>query len=116
MPWRESCAKYMYDSIGRLVTTLLHFLQRFLLRLVQGTFQPYSGGVREVAAFHTVALYHVLRIVFLADGDGPFLTIAGDVHAEDLRKFLHDGSTIVNTVCINFEHPPGAKNLVSRRD
>ena len=34
---------------------------------------------------HTVALYHFLRVVFLADGDGPFFTVTGDVHAEDSR-------------------------------
>ena len=61
-------------------------------------------------------MYHFLRIVFLADGDGPFLMVAGDVHAEDLRKFLHDESTLVGTVRLNFEYSPGADNLVSRRD
>ena len=36
-----------------------------LLLLVHGQLQPYSGGVRGVAAFHAVVLYHVLRVVFL---------------------------------------------------
>ena len=41
---------------------------------------------------------------------------ADAVDAGDLRKSLHDESTLVNTVHLNFEHPPGANNLGSRGD
>ena len=59
--------------------------------MVQGHFRSYSGGVRRVPAFPTVALYHVLREVFLADGDDPFFTVAGEIHAEDSRHIAHFG-------------------------
>ena len=108
-------AKYMYGSIGRLVAPLLYLVQHFHIRLVQGQFQPYSGGVRGVEVFHIVALYDVLQIVFLADGDGSFLMVAGDVHAEDLQKCSHGESTLASTSHLNFEHPFDANNLVSRR-
>ena len=72
--------------------------------------------VRSVAAFHTKGLYHVLRIVFLTDDDGPFLTIAGDAHAVDLRKSLRDESTLIVAVHLNFPHPSGANNFVSLKD
>ena len=72
--------------------------------------------VRSVAAFHTKELYHVLRIVFLADGDDPFLTIAGDAHAVDLQKSLRDESTLIVTVRLNFPHPSSAKDFVSLKD
>ena len=85
-----TCAKYMYGSSDHLVAPLLHLVQSRFLLSVQGWFQLYSGVVRGVAAFHTKGLYHVLRIAFLVDGDGLFLTTTGDAHAEDLRKFLHD--------------------------
>ena len=42
--------------------------------------------------------------------------VAGGVHAEDLRKFLHDESTLVDTVRLDFEHSPGANDLEPRRD
>ena len=101
----DLCEVYHHSS-NRLVAPLL-FVQQILLRLVQGQFRTYSGGVRGVAAFHTVALYDALRIVFLANG-GLFLMVAGDVHADE--------STLVGTVCLNFKHPPGANNFMSRRD
>ena len=63
----------------------------FSTKFVQGQFRPYSRGIHGVAAVNTVALYHVLRVVFLADGDGPFLTVAGDCHAEDSRHVTHVG-------------------------
>ena len=53
------------------------------------TGRTYSDGVRWVAAIHTVALYHVLRVVFLAEGDGSFLTVAADAHAEGSRHVAH---------------------------
>ena len=84
--------------------------------MVQGKFYLYSGVVRSVAAFHTKGLYHVLRIAFLADGDGPFLTIAGDAHAADPRKSLRDESTLIVTIRLNFPHPSSANNFVSRKD
>ena len=59
---------------GDLVAPLLHLVQQIFLLLIQEQSQSYSGGVRGVAAFHTVVLYDVLRLVFLADGDGPFVT------------------------------------------
>ena len=37
--------------------------------------------------------------------------IAGDNYAEDLRKSLHDESTLVGTVRLNFQHPLGVNNL-----
>ena len=84
--------------------------------LIQGQFRPYSGIVRGVAAFLTVvAPHHVLRVIVLADGDGPFLKVTDEVRAEDLRKSLHDESTLVGTVRISFEHSSDANNLVSSR-
>ena len=108
--------KYIQGSSNRLVDPLPHLVQQFLPRLVQGQFRPYSGVVRGVAVFDAVAPYRVVHVVFLADGDGPFLTIAGDADAEDLRKSLHDESTLIGTARLNFQHLPGANNLVSRRD
>ena len=94
---------HVEDTVaGYFVAPLLHLVQDFPLRLVQGQFQPYSGVVREVATFNTIGLYHVLRIAFLADVDGPFLTIAGDPYTEDLRKPLHDESTLIGTTRLNF--------------
>ena len=72
--------------------------------------------VRSVAALHTKGLYHVLCIAFLSDVDGPFFTIAGDAHAADLRKSLHDKSTFIITVRLNVPHPSGANNFVSRNN
>ena len=86
-----------------------------LLLLVQGQFQPYSGGVRGVAASHAVVLYHVLRVVFLLMGIVPF-SYSRDVHAEDLRNSLHNELVLVGTACLTFEHPPGANDLVSDGD
>ena len=43
-----------------LLAPFLLLVQQHLLQLVQGQFQTYFGGVRRVAAFHTVAMYHVL--------------------------------------------------------
>ena len=111
----DLCEVYHHSS-DRLVAPLLFLVQQILLRLVQGQFRTYSGGVGRVAAFYTVVLYEVLRIVFLTNGDDLFLMVAGDVHAEDLRKSLHDESTLVGTVRLSFEHPPGANNFMSRRD
>ena len=34
----------------------------------------------------------------------------------DLRKSLHDESTLVGTARLHFEHPPGVNQLVFRRD
>ena len=82
----------MHDgSSDCLVAPLLLLVQQLLLRLVQGQFRLYSGGVRGVEAFYTVALYHVLRAVFLADSDGLFLTVVEDVHAEGSRHVVHIG-------------------------
>ena len=78
-----------HSSSDRLVATLLLLVQHLLFQLVHGQFWPYSGGVRGVAAFHTVALHHVLRVVFMVNGDGPFITVAGDVHTEDYRHVAH---------------------------
>ena len=80
-----------HSSSDRLVAPLLLLVQQLLFRSVQGQFRPYSGGLREVTAFHTVALYHVIRAVFLANGDGPFRTVAGDVHTEGFRYVAHVG-------------------------
>ena len=41
------------------------------------------------AAFYTVALYHIFRVVSLADGDGPFLTFLGDIHAKASRHVAY---------------------------
>ena len=41
---------------------------------------------------------------------------ASAVNAGDLRKSSDDGSTAVGAVQLNFEHPPGANNPVSRED
>ena len=79
----------MAGSSGHLVATLLLLVQPLLLWLIQVQFRPYSGGLRGAAAFHTVALYEVLCVVFLADGDGPFLTVASDVNGEDSRHVAH---------------------------
>ena len=38
------------------------------------------------------------------------------VDARNLRNPLHDESTLVSSVRLNFDHPPGIKDLVSRRD
>ena len=109
------CGVY-HGSSDHLGAPLLLLVQELLLQMVQIQFQPYSEGVRGVAAFYTVALYHVLRVVFLADGDGPFLMVAGDVHAKGLLKSLHDEPTLVGTARPNFQHSPSANNLVSHRD
>ena len=94
---------------------LFHVVQQFLLQLVQGQFRPYFGGLREIEAFHTVALYHVLRIVFLADGDGLF-SQGRDGHAKDPRKFLHDESALLGTDRLTFQLSLDANKLVSRRN
>ena len=78
----DLCELY-HDSCYHLVVPLLLLVHQLILWLVQGQFRPYFGGVGEVVAFHTVALYHILPLIFLADGDGTFLTAAGDVHAND---------------------------------
>ena len=78
----DLCELY-HDSCYHLVVPLLLLVHELILWLVQAQFQPYFGGVGEVVAFHTVALYHILPLIFLADGDGTFLTVAGDVHAND---------------------------------
>ena len=75
----------------RLVGPLLLLVQKLLPQLLQGQFPPYYGGLRGIAAFHTVALYHVLRVVFRANGDGSFLTVAGDVRTENFRHVAHVG-------------------------
>ena len=80
-----------HSSSDHLVAHLLLLVQQLLFRLVQGQFRSYSGDVRGVSAFHTVALYHVLRVVFLISGDGPFLTVAGDIYTEDSRHVAHVG-------------------------
>ena len=54
-----------------------------------GTSRTYSGGVRWIAAIHTVAMYRVLRVVVLAEGGGSFFTVTDDVHAEDRRHVAH---------------------------
>ena len=41
---------------------------------------------------------------------------AAAVDARDLRKSLHDESTLVGTGSLNFEHPPSANDFASRRD
>ena len=38
------------------------------------------------------------------------------VDARDLQKSLHDESIVVGTVCLDFEHPPAANNILSHRD
>ena len=114
MSQRVACPKYMHDSSDPLVAPLLLLVQQLFLRLIQEHFRPYV--VDGAAAFHTVVLYHVLHIVFLADGDGPFLTIAGDVHPEDLQTSLHDESTLVGTFRLDFLYPPYAHTFISRGD
>ena len=57
-----------------------------------------------------------MRVAFLVDDDGPFLTTAGEADVEGLRKSLHDESILYGTVRLNFQHPPGANNLVFRSD
>ena len=78
-----------HGSSDCLVAPLLLLVQQRLLRLVQGQFRDYSGSTRKVAAFHTVALYLVVRLIFLAEGDGPLLTVAGDVHSKDSQHVAH---------------------------
>ena len=97
---RVTYAKYMHASSNPLVEPLLFVQHLFSLRLIQGQFWPYV--VHGVAVFCTVVLYHVPRVIFLSDGDGPFLTIADDAHAEDLRKTMLDESTFVGTFRLNF--------------
>ena len=80
-----------HGSSNHLVASLLLRVQQPLLRLVWGQFQPYFRGVRGVTAFHAVVLYHVLRVVFLVDGDSLFLTVAGEVRAENSRHVSHVG-------------------------
>ena len=92
----------MHSASDPLAAPFLLFVLQSFLQLIRGQFRPYSEGVRGVAASHTVALYHVLRIVFLPDGDGPFLTIASDTHAGDLRKSLHGESTLIGNFRLNF--------------
>ena len=74
-----------HGSSDPLVAPLLLLVQQLLLRLVQGQFRLYSEDVRGVTAFHTIALYHVLCVVFLVDGEGSSRTVTGDVHAEDFQ-------------------------------
>ena len=45
--------------------------------------------MRLLAVIHTVARYQVFRVVFLAEGDGSFLTATSDVHAEGSRHVAH---------------------------
>ena len=81
--------KVHHGFSDHLVAPFLRLVQYLILRLVQRQFRPYCGGVRGVAACYTVALYHILRIVFPADGDGPVLAFKGDIHAEDSRHVVH---------------------------
>ena len=78
----DLCELY-HGSCHHLVVPLLLLVHQLILWFVQGQFWPYFGGVGEVVTFHTVALYPILRVIFLTDGDGTFLTVAGDVHAND---------------------------------
>ena len=78
----DLCELY-HGSCYHLVLPLLLLVHQLILWFVQGTFRPYFGGVGEVVAFQTVALCHILPVIFLTDGDGTFLTVAGDVHAND---------------------------------
>ena len=75
----------VHSSSSDYLVVPVPFVQQLLLRLVQRQLRPYSGGIRGVADLRIIAMSHVLRVVFLADGDGSFLTVAGDVHAEDSR-------------------------------
>ena len=87
----DDLCEVRHGSSNRLVAPLFLLVQQLLLPLVHRQFWFYAGGVRGVAVFHIVVLYHVLRVVFLAGDDGPFLTVAGDVHAEDSRHVAHVG-------------------------
>ena len=59
-----------HGSSDRLIAPFLILVQHLLLRLIQGQLWPCSWGVHGFVVFHTVALYYVLRIVFLADDVG----------------------------------------------
>ena len=78
-----------HDFGDCLVAPILPFVQQLFLWLFKGQFRPHSGRVRGVVAFHTVVVYHVLCLVFMAHGNRPFLTVAGDVHDEDSRHVTH---------------------------
>ncbi|CAM9522299.1 unnamed protein product, partial [Ascophyllum nodosum] len=81
--------KVHHDSSDRLIAPLFLVVQQLPLWLVQGQFRLYYECVREVTAFHTVALFHVLRVVFLANVDGLLLTVTSDVHTEDPRHVVY---------------------------
>ena len=53
----------------------------------------------------------LLRLV-----QGQFRPYSGNIDARDLRKSLHDESTLVGTFHLNFEQQSDANNLVSRED
>ena len=80
--------EHVEDAVASDFTApIFHLVQYSLLQVVQGQFQPYSGSVRGVAAFHIVAMYRVLRVVVLADGDDPSLMVVNNFHVEVLRNF-----------------------------
>ena len=87
-----------------------------LLRLVQEQFRLHSGDVRGVAAFLNVVLYHVICVVFLANGDVLFLAVAGRSCRESAKMLARRVDLLCRYCTSYFEHPPGAKDLVSRRD
>ena len=58
-----------------------------------GTFSAlFRGSTRSCSLSYRSTVYHILRVGFLADVDVPFLTVAGDIHAEDSRHVAHIGN------------------------